>query len=389
MRHMGAEAEHGARAPVIIAAGGTGGHLFPAEALAQELKRRGRKIVLITDTRGRAFADAFPADEIIGVSAATFAGKGLFGRLAAIGAIISGIGDARRHLRRLMPHAVVGFGGYPSFPAMAAAILARAPSCIHEQNAVLGRVNRLMAPMVSVIASSFPILKGVSKGARQRVVVTGNPVRDAVRARAGAPYPLPGHLGPLQLLVFGGSQGANVFSELVPQALAMLDPHLKGRLNVVQQARPESGDAVKAAYAAAGIAAEVAPFFKDLPERMARAHLVIARGGAGTVCELAAIGRPALIVPLPTAMDDHQTVNASFLAQVGAAIAVSQKTLTAESLCAELAALFAQPERLVAAADAARRLGRPDATRALADLIENLSVRRQRPTSLLFSESAS
>ena len=386
---MGDDTNAPSKAPVVIAAGGTGGHLFPAEALAQELARRGRPIVLITDTRGKAFTDSFPAHETIGVSAATFAGKGIGGRISAVGAILRGVGEARRELKRLKPQAVVGFGGYPAFPAMAAAILERVPCCIHEQNAVLGRVNRFIAPMATVIASSFPVLHALPKRAAARVVVTGNPVRDAVIARAGAPYPVPGHLGPLQLLVFGGSQGAKVFSELVPEAVAKLDPHLRARLNVVQQARPDDKAAVEDAYAKAGIAAEVAPFFKDLPERMARAHLVISRGGAGTVCELAAIGRPALIVPLPSAMDDHQTVNASFLAQVGAAIAVSQKTLTAASLAGQLADLFEHPEKLIAAAEAARRLGRPDATRALADVVENLKVRRARSASLLFSENAS
>jgi len=259
MRSMGAEAASGPRAPVVIAAGGTGGHLFPAEALAQELARRGRPVVLVTDTRGKAFADTFPAGETIGVNAATFAGKGVIARVAALGSIVRGVGEARAHLKRLKPHAVVGFGGYPSFPAMAAAILERVPCCIHEQNAVLGRVNRFIAPMATVIASSFPALKGIAKSASSRVVVTGNPVRDAVINLAAAPYPVPGRLGPLNLLVFGGSQGAKVFSQLVPEALAQLDPHLRARLHVVQQARADDREAVAAAYAAAGVAAEVAP----------------------------------------------------------------------------------------------------------------------------------
>lgn len=368
-----------ASGPVVIAAGGTGGHLFPAEALAQELTRRGRAVVLVTDERGRAYAEGFPAGEVIGVSAATFANRGPVGRIAALFAIARGIGAARLALRRLEPSAVVGFGGYPSLPAMVAAILERVPSCIHEQNAILGRVNRRLARFVSAIASTFPELRHLPRSAAARRVVTGNPVRDAVTARAGAPYAPPGVLGDVRLLVFGGSQGARVFAEIVPEALARLDSALRRRLVVVQQARPEDKAPVEAAYAKAGIRAEIAPFFKDLPQRMDSAHLVIARGGASTICELAVIGRPALIVPLPGAMDDHQTVNASFLVASGAAWALPQSRLKAEILAHELSALLANPPMLAAAAEAARRLGRPDATRALADLIETLGTTRAMP----------
>jgi len=360
------------RLPVVIAAGGTGGHLFPAEALAHELKRRGRPVVLITDARGRQYAEDFPADEVIGVKAATFAGRGPLGRLMAGVSILAGIADARRALKRLKPLAVVGFGGYPSLPAMAAAILDGVPSCIHEQNAVLGRVNRRLAPFVTAIASTFPALKGLSPRARAKLVVTGNPVRDAVIAKAGAPYAAPGRLGDLKLLVFGGSQGAQFFAKVVPEALGFLDPSIARRLHVVQQARPEDEERVRAAYAKAGIAAEIAPFFKNLPERMADAHLVIGRGGASTICELAVIGRPALIVPLPSAMDDHQSFNAQFLAEAGAAVALKQRDVTPKSLADHLSAFLGDPARLDAAAAAARQLGRPDATRTLADLVENL-----------------
>jgi UDP-N-acetylglucosamine--N-acetylmuramyl-(pentapeptide) pyrophosphoryl-undecaprenol N-acetylglucosamine transferase len=369
------------RGPVVIAAGGTGGHLFPAEALAQELQRRGRAVVLITDERGRHYAESFPATEIIGVKAATFAGRGPFGRVAAGLSIVTGVGAARKALRRLEPLAVVGFGGYPSLPAMAAGILNGVPCCIHEQNAVIGRVNKLIAPFVTAIASTFPELKGLSGGARKKLVVTGNPVRDPVIAKAGAPYAAPGKLGDLKLLVFGGSQGAQFFAKIMPEAFALMDPALTRRLHVVQQARPEDESALREAYAKSSIAAEIAPFFKNLPERMAEAHLVIGRGGASTICELAVIGRPAIIVPLPSAMDDHQTFNAKFLSDAGAAVSLKQKDVTAQSMAATLTSFLGDPARLDAAATAARGLGRPAATRALADLVENLRVRNFASTS--------
>lgn len=366
------ENERNLRVPVVIAAGGTGGHLFPAEALAQELKRRGREVVLITDERGRNYAESFPADEIIGVKAATFAGRGPVGRIAAGLSIMGGVGAARSALKRLMPLAVIGFGGYPSLPAMGAAILCGIPSCIHEQNAVLGRVNRRLAPFVSAIASTFPSLKGISSSAAIKVKVTGNPVRDAVIAKAGAPYAPPGKLGDIRLLVFGGSQGAQIFAKLVPEALGKIEPSMARRLHVVQQARPEDAQAVQAAYAKANIRAEIAPFFKNLPERMADAHLVIARGGASTICELAVIGRPALIVPLPSAMDDHQTFNAKFLADAHAAVALAQRDLTAQGLADAMSRLCGDPALLARMAEAARQHGRAEATKALADLVESL-----------------
>jgi UDP-N-acetylglucosamine--N-acetylmuramyl-(pentapeptide) pyrophosphoryl-undecaprenol N-acetylglucosamine transferase len=365
-----------AMGPVVIAAGGTGGHLFPAEALAHELKRRGRRIVLITDERGRGFAQNFPADEIIGVKAATFAGLNPITRLMAGAKILSGIGAARRALKRLRPTAVVGFGGYPSLPAMAAAIMDGVPACIHEQNAVLGRVNKRLAPFVTAIASTFPKLNGLAPRLEEKKFFTGNPVRDPVIARAGAAYKAPGQLGDVRLLIFGGSQGAQVFARVAPDALAQLDPSLKRRIHVVLQARPEDGEATQRKFASAGIAAEIAPFFKDLPERMAAAHLVIARGGASTICEIAVIGRPAIIVPLPSAMDDHQTFNARFLEEAGAAWLMPQQTLDANTLAKALSGALADPGTLERAAAAALGLGRPDAARVLADLVEQLPAKR-------------
>jgi UDP-N-acetylglucosamine--N-acetylmuramyl-(pentapeptide) pyrophosphoryl-undecaprenol N-acetylglucosamine transferase len=366
-----------ASSPVVIAAGGTGGHLFPAQALAQELVRRGHHVVLITDERGAAYSEGFPASETIGVHAATFADRGLLGRIASLGQIAAGIISARRHLRRLAPLAVIGFGGYPSLPAMTAALLLGLPTCIHEQNAVLGRVNRLLARFVAAIASTFPELPHLPRGTRPKLRVTGNPLRDAVIARAGAPYVPPGALDPIRLLVFGGSQGARIFADVVPTALAELAPSLRRRINVVQQVREMDQVRVSEAYSEARIAARLAPFFADLPEQMAAAHMVIGRGGASTVCELAAIGRPALIVPLAIAMDDHQSANARALENVGAAIVLPESAFTPESLAARLGAWLSSPDTLSRAAAAARTLGRPEATRALADLVEELGARRR------------
>lgn len=366
----------GQAGPVVIAAGGTGGHLFPAQALAQELARRGRGVVLITDERGHAYTEDFPAGEIIGVRAATFADRGPLGRAIAAAHIVVGVFEARAHLKRLKPTAVIGFGGYPSLPAMMAALLLGVPTCIHEQNAILGRVNRVLARFVTAVAATFPELAHLPRRARGKLRITGNPLRDAVIACAGAPYAAPRDAEPIRLLVFGGSQGARVFADIVPAALVKLEASLRKRLSVVQQVRSGDEARVRAAYDGANIEATLATFFADLPERMTAAHFVVARGGASTVCELAAIGRPALIVPLPLAMDDHQTANARALERAGAAIVMPEKTATPESVAAQLALTLGAPAALARAAAAARALGRPEATRALADLVDEIGARR-------------
>src|SRR5579864_4050779 len=265
--------------PFVLAAGGTGGHLFPAQALAGELMRRGRRVVVMTDDRGYNYGNAFPGAEIATVPAATFANRGALGRLAAFGVIVLGVLAAWAKLLNLRPRAVVGFGGYPSLPVMLAASLARIPAALHEQNAVLGRVNRLLAPRVTRIAASFPFARFAPKDSR-RVVFTGNPVRSEAAALRSASYQPPLTGGPVRLLIFGGSQGAHALSELVPAALVRLPQELRERLAIVQQARDEDVAVVEAAYRAANLKAEVAKFFSDLPQRMADAHLVIARSGA-------------------------------------------------------------------------------------------------------------
>jgi len=357
--------------PFVLAAGGTGGHLFPAQALASELMRRGRRVVVMTDGRGHNYHTAFPGAEITTVPAATFAGRSVFGRLVAFGVIALGIVSALAKLRSLRPRAVVGFGGYPSFPVMIAASIAHVPALLHEQNAVLGRVNRLLAPRVAKIAASLPFARFAPKNP-ERIVFTGNPVRPEAAALS-TDYAPPDGKGPIRLLVFGGSQGARSLSELVPAALAGLSESLRARLKVTQQCRAPDVDMVENAYRASGIQAEVGKFFTDLPRRMAEAHLVIARSGASTLSELTVIGRPAVLVPYPFAMDDHQSANAAVLEKAGAAWVVMERDLDAAKLARLLERILTEPDALRAHAQAARALGRADAAQRLADLAEQLA----------------
>ena len=354
---------------IVLSAGGTGGHLFPAQALAAELSARGRDIVVMTDTRGKNYNTAFPGAAIETVPSGSFANRSQM--LTAPFAIAGGIFVAVRKLLHLKPAAVVGFGGYPSLPVMIAAALGGFPTAIHEQNAVLGRANRLIASLVSIIAASFPFARFAPQG---RVVYTGNPVRPEAAALAHAIYNPPEANGPIHLLVFGGSQGARALSELVPAAIAMLPQNLRARLDVVQQCRPEDLEAARAAYK--GVKAELASFFDDLPQRMARAHLVISRSGASTISELTVIGRPAILIPYPFATDDHQTVNADVLANARAAWRVRQSELTAEKLAKLLEQILSSPGELASRAAAAHALGKPDAAQRLADLVDEIGGAR-------------
>lgn len=363
---------------VVIAAGGTGGHLFPAQALAEELGRRGYELTLITDKRGQEYAKSFPNASIVEVSAATFANRSIIGRLIAGLRIIVGIAEATWKMLRLRPNVVVGFGGYPSLPAVVGGILLRVPCCLHEQNSVLGRVNKRLAPFVTKIASTFPNLRGLSPNHQSRVAITGNPVRDNVRQRAASTYRAPGNavddVSPIKVLVFGGSQGASIFSEIVPAAIAELPETLRARLSVVQQCRDPEIEKVQKIYQSQGVAADVRSFFDDLPSKIEEAHLVLCRAGASSVTELAAIGRPGILVPLPSAMDDHQTYNAGFLADQGAGWLMRQPEFQVDRLSQLLRQLFQDPARLNVAAQKASSLGKPAATEALADLVDELAL---------------
>lgn len=353
---------------VVLAAGGTGGHMFPAEALARALMSRGRAVALMTDSRGEAFGARLPGVSLHRIRAGRVGGN-VLRKVAGLAELALGTFEAGRRLRALVPLAVVGFGGYPSVPTMLAATRQKLPTVIHEQNAILGRANRLLASRVRRIATSFAEVAGLRPADRARVVETGNPVRPGIAALRDTPYVVSRGEEPFELLVLGGSQGARILSEVVPAALARLPAALKRRLRLSQQARPEDLDAVRAAHAASAIVAEVRPFFEDVPERLACAQLAITRSGASTVAELAVLGRPAILVPYLYAADDHQTANARALEAAGAAWVMPQAEFTAEALAARLAALMDAPEALAQAAQRAFALGRPDAAERLADLV--------------------
>jgi UDP-N-acetylglucosamine--N-acetylmuramyl-(pentapeptide) pyrophosphoryl-undecaprenol N-acetylglucosamine transferase len=376
---MAAGAEQAPTRPlVLLAAGGTGGHLFPAEALAEALARRGVIIDLATDHRAERYGHRFPARSIHVVASETLRGRDPISMTRT--AVILGIGavQALRLIGRAKPAAVVGFGGYPTIPPVMAATLRNIPTVIHEQNAVMGRANRFLAPRVGAIATSFAGVLDRAPKLNIKATRTGNPVRTMVIAAATQPYVGPDSTSVLRILVFGGSQGARIMADIVPAAVERLDPQVRRRLAVVQQAREEDLARVKEFYAQAAVAAEVAPFFADLPARIAGAHLVIARSGASTVAELTAIGRPAILVPLPHALDQDQSANAAVLENAGGAIRVPQDEFTPERLANEICALASAPRKLVAMAAAARVQGAVDAAERLADLVEKMMAKVQR-----------
>ncbi|MBN8998659.1 MAG: undecaprenyldiphospho-muramoylpentapeptide beta-N-acetylglucosaminyltransferase, partial [Rhizobiales bacterium] len=353
-------------------AGGTGGHLFPAEALAHALVARGYRIELATDERVEAYGQNFPAQKTHIVRSSTPSVKSPLVMAKAGWSLWQGYWQARALLGRVKPKAVVGFGGYPTVPPMLAAAHLGIPTVVHDANAVLGRANRFLAMRARVLATSFPNV--ASPGGKAVVVQTGNPVRAAVVAASRIAFAPPADGEPLRVVVFGGSQGARFFSDLLPEALAQLDPALRARLALVQQCRPEDMARVTKAYADLKVSAELAPFFRDLPARIAASHLVVSRSGASTVCELAVIGRPAIMVPLPHAIDQDQSANARVLASAGGGWVVPQAELSAERLASELASFIAEPDRLERAAAAAKSVGRPDADQRLADVVERVAA---------------
>jgi UDP-N-acetylglucosamine--N-acetylmuramyl-(pentapeptide) pyrophosphoryl-undecaprenol N-acetylglucosamine transferase len=360
---------------VMLAAGGTGGHLFPALALAQELRRRDIIVDLITDMRGDRYGSDFPARNVFQVPSDTIRGRSPIAMARTGTALAQGVAKARQYMAEVAPKAVIGFGGYPSLPPMLAARMKGIPTAIHEQNAVLGRANKFLAKRVTAIATSFQGVKGIDVGNAAKARFTGNPVRDVVLEWAKESYVPPAATGPFQILIFGGSQGARFFSDTVPAALATYPAEARAALRIVQQAREEDVARVEAAYKASGITATIAPFFPNLPEAMSQAHLVIGRAGASTVSELTVMGRPSILVPLPNALDNDQLNNAQRLASVGGALAIEQKDLTVERMAAEIGQLLDDPGRLGAMAAAARISGRPNAVVLLANLVEELMGR--------------
>ncbi|HLI65158.1 MAG TPA: undecaprenyldiphospho-muramoylpentapeptide beta-N-acetylglucosaminyltransferase [Caulobacteraceae bacterium] len=352
----------------VVAAGGTGGHLFPAQALAEVLIGRGWRVVLATDERGAAYAGDFPAEAHIPLSAATYRPGDPIGMVRAGLAISRGVMQARKAFAALKPAVVIGFGGYPSLPALLAAASAGRKTVLHEQNAVMGRANRLLAGRATAVACAFPTLKKAPPAVAARAVVVGNPLRPEIRALADVAYVPPGKR--INLFVTGGSQGARLLSEMVPKAVALLPAETRSKLSVRQQTRQESIPAARAVYLDAGVEFELAPFFRDMASRLRDAHVVIGRAGASTVCEFAVAGKPAVLAPLRIALDDDQGQNAALLADAGGAIVLREDGLTPETLAETLGELMGDPARLSKMAAAARGVARPDAAERLADLVE-------------------
>ena len=362
-----------ARRSVILAAGGTGGHLFPAFSLAEELARRGIDVDLMTDMRGDRYGSGFPAREIYRIPSATLARKTPMAAAKTGLQLARGVGQAYKILGKVQPSAVVGFGGYPSFPPLIAAKLKGIPSAVHEQNAVMGRANRMLSKYVDTVATSFEVTKGLEGIGLSKARLVGNPVRSQVLACSQTPYDVPKSGGIFSMVVFGGSQGARYFSDLVPEALSLLDNDQRGRLRIVQQCREEDLDRTNAAYQLAGINAHTAAFFTDLPELMAATQLVIGRAGASTVAELAVLGRPSIMVPLPHALDNDQLYNAASLAESGGGWCIEQKDLDARVQADRISSFMSNPDELIAAGDHAKNVGVPEAPKLLGDLVEELA----------------
>jgi UDP-N-acetylglucosamine--N-acetylmuramyl-(pentapeptide) pyrophosphoryl-undecaprenol N-acetylglucosamine transferase len=358
---------------ILLAAGGTGGHLFPAEALGVELMRRGYRVRLATDARALRYSGLFSKDMIDVVPSETVRGRTPWA-LARTGLMLGyGTMVALNLVRRLKPAAVVGFGGYPTVPPLMAAKLLRVPGIVHDANAVLGRANRFLSGRASAIATSLPGVLDRDPALAGKTTMVGTPMRPAILAAAAVKYVSPEANGPLRLLVVGGSQGARVMSDIVPGAIERLDASVRGRLVLTQQVRDEDMARVRAVYDRLNVNAELAPFFTDLPARLASSHLVISRSGAGTVAELAAIGRPSVLVPLPGAIDQDQFANAGVLADAGGAIRIAQTEFTPERLASEISTLAAEPARLTMMAAEARSAGRLDAAERLADLVAKVA----------------
>ena len=358
---------------MLLAAGGTGGHLFPAEALGTELIKRGFRVRLVTDERAARYTGLFSKDMLDVVPSETIRGRDPLS-LARTGIMLTaGMAASVALMSRLKPTAVIGFGGYPTLPPLFAAKLFGIPTIIHDSNAVLGRANRLLSSRVNAIATSLPGVFDRDPALAGKAMVTGTPMRPAILSAASVPYAAPDLSGPVKILVVGGSQGARIMADIVPPAIERLEPALWRRLQLTQQVRDEDMARVRAVYDKLKIKTELAPFFGDLPARLASSHLVVSRSGAGTVAELAAIGRPSILVPLPGAIDQDQFANAGVLSSAGGAIRIPQSEFTPDRLAAEISALAAEPSRLVDMAKNARGAGKLDAAERLADLVAKVA----------------
>jgi len=355
----------------VLAAGGTGGHMVPAHALAAELKSRGHGVLLITDDRGARFPGLFK-DVPVHILPAGRIGGGPIGWLKALNSIVKGRAEAKRLYREHRPDAVVGFGGYPAFPSLLAASSMRIPTVLHEQNAVLGRVNRLLAGEAEAIGTAYDKVERLKSRNQAKAVLVGNPVREEIARLGELPFPPFDEIAPLKILITGGSQGATVLGEVVPEGLALLQPSLRRRLQIVQQCRPDDIERIRKRYAELGIPAELLTYIEDMPDKLADAHLVIGRAGASTIAELTAAGRPAILIPFAAATDDHQTANAREMTKAGGARTIQQSGFTPSVLARQIEAMAADPIALNNAAARALSVGRPHAARDLADLVERI-----------------
>ncbi|MEO5773054.1 MAG: undecaprenyldiphospho-muramoylpentapeptide beta-N-acetylglucosaminyltransferase [Sphingomicrobium sp.] len=354
-----------------LAAGGTGGHMVPAHALAAELKARGHGVMLITDDRGARFPGLFE-NVPVHILPAGRLGGGPIGWVKAARSVLVGRSEAKRLYREHRPDAVIGFGGYPAFPSLIAASAMRIPTLLHEQNAVLGRVNRLLAGETAAIATAFDEIERLKPRHRSKTVLIGNPVREAVAKLGEVPFPAFDEYAPLRILVTGGSQGASILGQVVPDGLGQLDPSLRRRLQIMQQCRPDDIARIRERYAELGIPAELTTYIEDMPARLGDAHLVIGRAGASTIAELTAAGRPAILIPFGAATDDHQTANAREMTNAGGARCIAQANFKPDVLARQIEALAADPQALANAAARALSVGRPHAARDLADLVERI-----------------
>jgi UDP-N-acetylglucosamine--N-acetylmuramyl-(pentapeptide) pyrophosphoryl-undecaprenol N-acetylglucosamine transferase len=354
-----------------LAAGGTGGHMIPAHALAAELKARGHGVLLITDERGARFPGLFDGVPVHILPAGRLGG-GPLGWLKAAGAVMKGRAQAKRLYREHAPDAVVGFGGYPAFPSLLAASSRKIPTVLHEQNAVMGRVNRLLAGEAEAIGVAYDQIDRLKPAYCDKVVVVGNPVREEISRLGTMPFPAFDEAAPLKLLVTGGSQGASILGRVVPEGLGLLDPSLRRRLQVVQQCRPDDIERVRQRYAELGIPAELMTYIEDMAAKLGDCHLMIGRAGASTIAELTAAGRPAILIPFAAATDDHQTANAREMVKAGGARSIPQSGFTPDVLARQIEALAMDPVALNNAAARALSVGRPHAARDLADLVERV-----------------
>ena len=356
----------------VLAAGGTGGHMIPAHALAVELKNRGHGVLLITDDRGARFPGIFE-NVPVHILPAGRLGGGPIGWLKALGSVMKGRSEAKRLYREHRPDAVVGFGGYPAFPSLIAASAMKIPTVIHEQNAVMGRVNRMLAGEAEAIGTAYDEVERLKRGYADKAVLVGNPVRESIARLGELPFPAFDEYAPLKILITGGSQGATVLGQVVPEGLGLLEPSLRRRLQVVHQCRADDIERVRKQYADLGIPAELMTYIEDMPEKLADAHLIIGRAGASTIAELTAAGRPAILIPFPSATDDHQTANAREMTKAGGARTIQQTGFTPEVLARQIEAMAADPIALNNAAARALSVGRPHAARDLADVVERVA----------------